>query len=136
MFNYDNFNLTAWVGGLTSIGAIFSTLFGWVPPIAAVFALIWYMIQIYDSEPVQKYRTRRLRNKLLRLHERAANLEMRLVDVTDEQTLDHYKKLISMRVDVDTGLRERELNHEHANEIMRAVIDAKRREPTPSDPPI
>ena len=136
MFNYDNFNLTAWVGGLTSIGAIFSTLFGWVPPIAAVFALIWYMIQIYESEPVQRWRTQRLRTKLLRLHERAANLELRLVDVTDGQTMDHYKKMISMRVDVDAGLRERELNHQHANEVMRAAIEAKKLEPPLPDPSI
>ncbi len=60
-------HLLYWVGSGASLGAIASTMIGWLPPIAAFIALVWYMIQIYESDTVQrKLRMRRTR-KLARM---------------------------------------------------------------------
>ena len=135
MFNSDTFNPIAWLGNGAAVTAIFSAVLGWIPPIAAVIALIWYTINIYESKTIQNYLQRRLRNKLMCLHARTAALEMRLVDVTDVSTMDHFKKMAGMRTDVDAGLRERELNHEHANELMIAAIAEKKLAAAQPDPP-
>lgn len=55
-------HVLSWFGNSASIGAVVSTIFGWLPPAAALIALIWYVIQIYESATVQKWiRTRRTR---------------------------------------------------------------------------
>jgi hypothetical protein len=41
---------TATVGG---------TLLGWLPPIAALFAIVWYALQIWESRTVQGWLSRR-----------------------------------------------------------------------------
>ena len=42
-------------GHMASIGAILGTLFGYLPYIAAVVAVIWYLLQIWESQTVQKW---------------------------------------------------------------------------------
>jgi hypothetical protein len=37
-----------------SIGVLVGTFTGLLPPLAALFAIIWYIIEIYQSVPVQK----------------------------------------------------------------------------------
>src|ERR1035437_540100 len=60
MFRFDDFNLTTWFGNIASVGAIFSTMLGWAPPIAALMALMWYAIQINESRTVVRWRARRI----------------------------------------------------------------------------
>ena len=135
MFKFDDFNPISWFSNGAAVAALFSTLLGWLPPVVAGVALVWYTINIYESKTIQNYLRRRLRNKLLSLHAQTVALEMRLVDVTDGQTMEHYKKLMGMRADVDAGLRKRELNHEHANELMRAAIEEKKLAASQINPP-
>lgn len=63
-----------WFGNIASVGAILTTMFGIMPAAAAAVALIWYLIQIYESRTVQRYvhahrirRIARLKAKLLML---------------------------------------------------------------------
>ena len=42
------------VGDVISVGAILGSLAGWLPPLAALAAIIWYSIEIYESATVQK----------------------------------------------------------------------------------
>jgi hypothetical protein len=51
----DNFNFAAWAGHTFSGMAIFGSFFGLFPPIAAIVAFIWYVIQIYESMAVQAW---------------------------------------------------------------------------------
>ncbi len=57
-------NLSAWFGNVASAGVIVSTMLSWLPQIAAIVALIWYIIQIYESPTLQRWfytrRTRRI----------------------------------------------------------------------------
>lgn len=51
-----------WIGNVASLGAIITTLLGILPAIGAVIAIIWYTLQIYESETFQKWlRERRAR---------------------------------------------------------------------------
>jgi len=36
-----------------SVGAVVGALMGYLPPIAAFLAIVWYAIQIYESKTVQ-----------------------------------------------------------------------------------
>ena len=41
--------LLSWLGNLTSLVAIVATLGGWIPVFAAVIAIAWYVVQLYES---------------------------------------------------------------------------------------
>lgn len=50
-----------------SAGAIVGTIMGYLPAIAALAAVIWYVIQIYESKTIQKMlRLKRLRSRVKR----------------------------------------------------------------------
>lgn len=40
-------------GDVTSIGFIVGAMGGWLPAIAALLAIIWWMIRIYETKTVQ-----------------------------------------------------------------------------------
>lgn len=39
----------------TSIGTTIATVAGWLPNIAALLAIVWTLIRIYESRTVQKF---------------------------------------------------------------------------------
>ncbi len=68
-------HILSWVGNGASGVAIVSTLAGWLPPAAALIALVWYVIQIYESDTIQKWiRGRRVR-KIARMKARVMMME-------------------------------------------------------------
>jgi hypothetical protein len=71
----DNNVINQWVGNIVSVGAIIGTFMGWAPAIAALVAMGWYCIQIYESATVQRIiATRRIR-KIARLKARVIMME-------------------------------------------------------------
>lgn len=44
-----------WAGNIISLAAIAGTLAGWLPLFAALVAIIWYSIQIWESATVRNY---------------------------------------------------------------------------------
>ena len=50
MHNMDHKTI---VDGL-SVGTVVGTLFEWLPPVAALFTIIWTGIRIYETDTVQK----------------------------------------------------------------------------------
>ena len=64
-----------WVGNAVSLAAIAGTLAGWLPLFAAVVAVIWYSIQIWESATVRHYlsnrQTIRKAKKIAKLRARA-----------------------------------------------------------------
>jgi hypothetical protein len=74
----------AWVGNSISIGAIISTLLGWTPSIAAVVALIWYLIQIFESATLRNWFAKRRLHRLTRLRAEVLMLEARLQQDAEE----------------------------------------------------
>lgn len=72
----DQFTFMQWVGHSVSLAAIGGALMGLLPSIAAVAALIWYMLEIYESRTIQKFvRARRLQT-LVKLRAKAVALEL------------------------------------------------------------
>jgi hypothetical protein len=61
-----------------AVGVIAAAIVGWLPPLAAIVAILWYVIQIYESQTVQrKVRAWRLR-KLVKLRAETVALELAL----------------------------------------------------------
>jgi hypothetical protein len=73
--NVTGDHVLSWVGNVASIGAVVSAFVGWLPPAAALVAIIWYMIQIYESDTVQGWRKRRRNVRLARLKARVMMME-------------------------------------------------------------
>ena len=67
-----------WLGNIISAGAILSTILGWAPAIAAVVALVWYVIQISESETVRRWRAARLHRRIVRLKATLLSLQARV----------------------------------------------------------
>ncbi len=54
--------MLSYVGNGASGLAIVTTIFGWLPPAAALIAIVWYVVQIYESDTIQKWvKSRRIR---------------------------------------------------------------------------
>lgn len=51
-----------WFFNITSVASIVSTVLGFLPPIAAAFAALYYLVQVLESKHVQRWmRARRIR---------------------------------------------------------------------------
>ena len=58
MASIEDFNFE-WMGHAASAGTVFITILGWAPPIAAMIAVIWYVIQIGESQTFRQWRVNR-----------------------------------------------------------------------------
>ncbi len=54
------------VADAISAGAIIGAFVNLLPPLGALAALIWYLVQLYESKTVQGWLQRRRRRKLYR----------------------------------------------------------------------
>ena len=45
-------------GDILSVGAVVSTLMGWLPAVAALFTIVWTAIRIWETKTVQEWRRR------------------------------------------------------------------------------
>lgn len=68
-------NPITWIISTAATTAIFTTLMGFVPTVAAIVALVWYLIQIYESDTFKRWRAERRVRKLARLKARVLMLE-------------------------------------------------------------
>ena len=73
-----------WIANGASFGMVVISLLGLVPPIAALIAVFWYCIQIYESQTVQSLIRRRKKAQLLRLRAKAAAIESQLNNHGDQ----------------------------------------------------
>lgn len=83
----ENSPLSYWLANAAGAGSIVATIAGWVPPLAAGVALVWYLIQITESQTVQNWiKNRRLR-KIARLKAEAIMLEAKMHQPTTPSAL-------------------------------------------------
>lgn len=64
-----------WIGSIVSTGAVVGIIAGFLPPAAAIGALIWYYIQITESVSFRRWRAQRTARKLTHLRAQIAELE-------------------------------------------------------------
>lgn len=78
----EHFNYIAhWIGSVVSTGAVIGIVAGFLPPAAAVGALIWYYIQITESVTFRRWRAQRSARKLAHLKAQVSELEaMKLLE--------------------------------------------------------
>lgn len=69
-----------WVGNSASVAAILGTIFGWLPPLAAFIAIVWYAIQIYESKTCRQWIASRRRQRMAKLKARIAVLEAKAIE--------------------------------------------------------
>ena len=69
--------INQWVGNIVSVGAIVGAFLGWIPYIGALVALCWYLIQIYESQTLQRWLANRRARKIAHLKSRILELEAR-----------------------------------------------------------
>lgn len=55
------------IANSTATGIVISALLSFLPPIAALVALLWYFIQIWESKTVREWVARRRARKLARM---------------------------------------------------------------------
>ena len=72
-------SFSAWLGNLFSGGALVATWAGLLPTIATLVAssvaLIWYLIQIHESETVRRWLANRRTRRIAKLRARLIVLE-------------------------------------------------------------
>ena len=51
----NQFDVSHWIGHIVSLFALTGSMFGLLPAIAGVAALLWYIIQIWESRTVQEW---------------------------------------------------------------------------------
>lgn len=77
MNNDHSFN--AWIANVFGAGTLAATWAGWMPTIATVLAsvvaLVWYLIQIHESETVRRYLASRRARKIAKLKAKLIVLE-------------------------------------------------------------
>lgn len=76
--NFSDHPISVWIANFFGAGSIVATMFGWLPPLAAGVALIWYVIQISESKTAQSWITTRRTRKLAKLKAEAIMLEAKL----------------------------------------------------------
>lgn len=68
------------VADTISAGAILGTFLGFLPPLAALVASIWYLVQIWESHTVQKWwRFHTRKRRTYRVHRRKNRAVQQLV---------------------------------------------------------
>lgn len=43
------------LGDALSVGTVIATLAAWLPPLAALFTIVWTAIRIYETQTVQRF---------------------------------------------------------------------------------
>jgi peptidoglycan biosynthesis protein MviN/MurJ (putative lipid II flippase) len=46
------------IGDVLSVGTVIATLAAWLPPLAALFTIIWTAIRIWETATVQRFLNR------------------------------------------------------------------------------
>lgn len=124
------------IGDAGAVGLIAVSIMGWLPPLAAIIAIIWYCIQIYESRTLQKnVRNWRLR-KLVKLRSEATALELRLRENNndlrglDQANTVHLAATVASNLATHTQRLTDDALHQSeyaVAETAAAVIDATKR---------
>lgn len=116
----NDYPIISWIGNSASVGVIVSAIIGWLPAAAALIAVIWYLVQLYESKTIQRFLDRRLRKKLVKLHSEAARLELLLSEKNNFETREQIKHLAKMRTELDYNINSLAHSKEEAEKVENA----------------
>ncbi|HEY5409465.1 MAG TPA: hypothetical protein VIJ94_01945 [Caulobacteraceae bacterium] len=84
----DHSPISYWLANLAGAGSIVGAILGYTPALAALVALVWYLIQIVESKTVKGIIAGRRVRKLARLKAQAIMLEAKLAHPTTPSAVD------------------------------------------------
>lgn len=64
-----------WIANFAAAGTLVVTLAGYLPPLAAAVALLWYFVQIKESETFKEILRKRLARRIAKLKDKLRELE-------------------------------------------------------------
>ena len=117
----------AMTGDVIGVGAIVAALLGYVTPVAAMVALIWYLIQIWESRTIQHYLNNR---QMVRKAKKVARLKAKAKVISAQ--LDALETLRQARVDARDKL---EIAKVEAAKLQIKEEAAAEEKTTPKDDP-
>ena len=99
-FMSDDFSVwLSWIGHALSPIAVIGTVVGWFPAIASAVALIFYLLQMYESKTCQRWLTSRRLRKIAKLKIEMARLEaLELVHYPDSRIAAAVAQEIAVKV--------------------------------------
>ena len=71
----EDHHISQWIGNTFSVGTIIGAALGWLPAIGAIVAIIWYVIQIGESDTFRSWRLRRHQKRVAKLEAKLAYLK-------------------------------------------------------------
>lgn len=71
----EHSNTITWIISTAASSVVITTVAGLIPPFAAFIALIWYFIQIYESDTFKRWNASRRVRKIARLKAHLLMLE-------------------------------------------------------------
>lgn len=97
----------AWLGNGASVATVLGTVMGLLPPLAALAAIAWYLLQMYESKTYREWREKRLvrkkERKIARLQAQqrviSAELEALATLRAAKDFADHMVKTAAVRAD-------------------------------------
>ena len=118
--------VVAMTGDAISAGAIVAVLLGYLTPVAAFVALVWYLIQIWESRTIQHWRQNR---QMVRKARRIARLRAK-------------EKVISVQLEALESIRQAKVDARDKIEIAKVEAaklqlkeeTAAEEKTTPQDP--
>ncbi len=103
----------AWLGHTVSLFTIGGTLFGLIPALAASLAVIWYIIEISESQTVRQWIKARRLKKLIKLRIATVALELYIRQKNGGlESLDEANQVHQVVVDKSTELTHQALARE------------------------
>ena len=120
-----DFNWTAWIGNLVSPFAIVGVVFGWFPTIAIMLAIIWYLVQLYESHFMQT----RMGDRRLR---RMAKLRIEIAKLEALELLAHPVFTVD-KVVIAAAVAAAERVLQAARQEASSVVDQAKRDKIPPD---
>jgi hypothetical protein len=123
----EHYSFVQWIGHSVSLVAISGTVLGFLPAFAALLAVIWYAIEIYESPTVRRFIYARELRKLVRSRARTVALELSIRNRGgDLQALDEANQVHLAAAGKAAGLVHEAIVVERKAEVQRiAEEDAK-----------
>ncbi len=130
----------AWVGHTVSLFTIGGTLFGLIPALAASLAVIWYIIEISESQTVRQWIKARRLKKLIKLRIATVALELYIRQKNGGlESLDEANQVHQVVVDKSTELTHqalaREQQQKEGERIEKALGLTSTLPRSPEEPP-
>lgn len=86
-------NFFTWLWHVVAGGAIVTTLAGFLPPLAALFGVIWYAIKIRESQTVCAWLAKRRDRRIIKMQAKLVALKLERQMYPTEQDRINDKKL-------------------------------------------